>query len=118
MSTCNRLDLQPLGSPPVMPKNLPGSLTSIHSNQALLLSNVFLDSQSAKPNPFALKCVFTHSIHLGQMFLNYGILSLFAFKHAFALSIHSSHMLLNSNEPSCSQICFALLIHSSHIRWN
>jgi hypothetical protein len=33
MSTCNRLDLQTLGSQPIMPKNFPRSLTRIVGTQ-------------------------------------------------------------------------------------
>ena len=40
MSTCNRLDLQALGSQPVMPKNLPNHCTkpiNLHNDEAVII---------------------------------------------------------------------------------
>ena len=36
MSTCNRLDLQTLGSPPIVPKNLPSHCSVLNSGTASL----------------------------------------------------------------------------------
>ena len=36
MSTCNRLDLQTLGSQPIMPKNLPNHWLRAHNSQQLI----------------------------------------------------------------------------------